>query len=50
MVNPSSWTMKAMETPDLCFAGEVIDVTERLGGYNLYWASRASGHVAGRFV
>jgi predicted Rossmann fold flavoprotein len=45
----SSRTMEAKKAPGLYFTGEVIDVTGRLGGYNLHWAW-ASGHAAGQFV
>lgn len=31
-------TLEARSVPGLFFAGEVIDVTGRLGGYNLHWA------------
>ncbi|MGC8494547.1 MAG: NAD(P)/FAD-dependent oxidoreductase [Syntrophobacteraceae bacterium] len=42
----SSKTMESKTTPGLYFVGEVLDVTGRLGGYNLHWAW-ASGHAAG---
>lgn len=42
----SSKTMEARAVPGLFFAGEVIDVTGRLGGFNLHWAW-ASGYAAG---
>ena len=42
----SSKTMEARSVPGLFFAGEVIDVTGRLGGFNLHWAW-ASGYAAG---
>ncbi len=42
----SSKTMESKKTPGLYFVGEVLDVTGRLGGYNLHWAW-ASGHAAG---
>ncbi len=45
----SSKTMEATGIPGLFFAGEVLDVTGWLGGYNLQWAW-ASGWVAGRSV
>ncbi|TAN45649.1 MAG: NAD(P)/FAD-dependent oxidoreductase [Nitrospirae bacterium] len=45
----SSKTMEAKKAPGLYFAGEVIDVTGQLGGYNLHWAW-ASGFVAGQYV
>ena len=43
----SSKTMQAVDHPGLYFAGEVLDVTGWLGGYNLQWAW-SSGWVAGR--
>ncbi|MCL5022867.1 MAG: NAD(P)/FAD-dependent oxidoreductase [Nitrospirae bacterium] len=45
----SSKTMEAKKVPGLFFAGEVIDVTGLLGGYNLHWAW-ASGYAVGRHV
>lgn len=42
----SSRTMEAKNVPGLYFAGEVMDVTGELGGYNLHWAW-ASGFAAG---
>lgn len=45
----SSKTMEAKNVPGLYFAGEVIDVTGQLGGYNLHWAW-ASGYAAGQYV
>jgi predicted Rossmann fold flavoprotein len=45
----SSKTMEAKRVRGLYFAGEVIDVTGQLGGYNLHWAW-ASGYVAGQYV
>jgi predicted Rossmann fold flavoprotein len=45
----SSKTMEARALPGLHFAGEVLDVTGWLGGYNLQWAW-SSGWVAGRSV
>ena len=39
-------TMESMLVPDLFFAGEVLDVDGRCGGYNLQWAW-ASGCMAG---
>lgn len=45
----SSKTMETKKTPGLYFAGEVIDVTGHLGGYNLHWAW-ASGFVAGQYA
>jgi predicted Rossmann fold flavoprotein len=44
-IDPNS--MASTLHPGLYFAGEVIDVTGRLGGYNLQWAW-ASGYVAAR--
>lgn len=43
----SSKTMEARKVPGLYFAGEVVDVTGQLGGYNLQWAW-SSGYAAGR--
>ncbi|MDR3567340.1 MAG: NAD(P)/FAD-dependent oxidoreductase [Syntrophobacteraceae bacterium] len=48
-VDLSSRTMESKKAPGLYFVGEVVDVTGRLGGYNLHWAW-ASGHAAGQFV
>jgi len=45
----SSKTMESRRVPGLFFTGEVVDVTGRLGGYNLNWAW-ASGAAAGRAV
>lgn len=45
----SSKTMEAKKVAGLYFAGEVIDVTGQLGGYNLHWAW-ASGHTAGQYA
>ncbi len=45
----SSKTMESKKASGLYFLGEVIDVTGRLGGYNLHWAW-ASGHAAGQCV
>ncbi|MBD5400959.1 aminoacetone oxidase family FAD-binding enzyme [bacterium] len=42
----SSKTMESKLCPGMFFAGEVIDITGDLGGYNLQWAW-ASGRVAG---
>jgi predicted Rossmann fold flavoprotein len=42
----SSKTMESKKVPGLYFAGEVVDVTGELGGYNLHWAW-ASGRAAG---
>lgn len=45
----SSSTMEARTVKGLYFAGEVMDVTGELGGYNLHWAW-ASGEAAGHSV
>lgn len=45
----SSKTMETRKVPGLYFAGEVLDVTGQLGGYNLHWAW-ASGYVAGQYA
>lgn len=45
----SSKTMEARQTPGLYFCGEVLDVTGRLGGYNLQWAW-SSGWAAGQYA
>ncbi|MDA8387771.1 MAG: NAD(P)/FAD-dependent oxidoreductase [Nitrospiraceae bacterium] len=45
----SSRTMECRKAPGLFFAGEVLDVTGQLGGYNLHWAW-ASGWAAGRYA
>ena len=45
----SSKTMGSKKVKGLYFAGEVIDVTGQLGGYNLHWAW-ASGFVAGQYA
>jgi len=42
----SSKTMESKLCPGLFFAGEVMDITGDLGGFNLHWAW-ASGRVAG---
>ncbi len=42
----SSKTMESKIVSGLYFAGEVMDITGDLGGFNLQWAW-ASGHVAG---
>ena len=41
-----SKTMESNLVPGLFFCGEVMDVTGRVGGYNLHWAF-ASGRAAG---
>jgi predicted Rossmann fold flavoprotein len=48
-VELSSKTMEAKKVPGLYFAGEVVDVTGQLGGYNLQWAW-SSGFVAGQYA
>jgi predicted Rossmann fold flavoprotein len=45
----SSKTMAAKGTPGLFFIGEVVDVTGKLGGFNLQWAW-SSGHAAGQYA
>jgi predicted Rossmann fold flavoprotein len=45
----SSKTMEARKRPGLFVAGEVLDVTGELGGYNLQWAW-SSGWAAGQFA
>ena len=45
----SSKTFEARTVPGLHFIGEVLDITGRLGGYNLHWAW-ASGFCAGESV
>ena len=40
-------TMESRICPGLFFAGEVLDVDGRIGGFNFQWAW-ASGFVAGR--
>jgi hypothetical protein len=45
----SSRTLEARKVPGLYFAGEVVDVTGQLGGFNFQWAW-ASGFAAGQFV
>ena len=44
-LNPKS--MESLLVKGLFFAGEVIDITGRLGGYNIHWAF-ASGFIAGQ--
>jgi len=43
----SSRTMQSERASGLYFCGEILDVTGRLGGYNLHWAF-ASGHAVGK--
>lgn len=45
----SSQTMEAKKVKGLFFIGEVLDITGRLGGYNLQWAW-SSGFTAGKYV
>jgi predicted Rossmann fold flavoprotein len=45
----SSKTMESIKMPGLFIAGEVLDVTGELGGYNLQWAW-SSGWAAGQFA
>ena len=46
-LNPKS--MESLLLKGLYFCGEVIDITGRLGGYNIHWAF-ASGFVAGIYI
>jgi predicted flavoprotein YhiN len=46
-INPE--TMESMLQKGLFFSGEVIDITGRLGGYNIHWAF-ASASLAARSV
>ncbi len=39
--------MESLLVPGLFFAGEILDVDGRCGGYNLHWAW-CSGHLAGK--
>ncbi|MGD0281061.1 MAG: NAD(P)/FAD-dependent oxidoreductase [Dissulfurispiraceae bacterium] len=48
-VELSSKTMESKKVHGLYFAGEVIDVTGQLGGYNLQWAW-SSGFAAGQYA
>jgi predicted flavoprotein YhiN len=41
--------MEARTVPGLHVVGEMLDVTGRLGGFNLLWAF-ASGHAAGEVL
>ncbi len=45
----SSKTFECQNVPGLYFTGELLDVTGRLGGYNLQWAW-SSGWSAGQYV
>ncbi len=40
-------TMESLREPGLYFVGEVLDVTGRLGGYNLQWAWSSAAACAG---
>ncbi len=42
-------TLQSRVLPGLFFCGEALDITGRLGGYNLHWAW-ASGHTVGNAV
>jgi predicted Rossmann fold flavoprotein len=46
-INPKS--MESLLRKGLFFSGEVIDITGRLGGYNIHWAF-ASGTIAGQNI
>ena len=46
-INPKS--MESLLMKGLFFSGEVIDITGKLGGYNIHWAF-ASGYVAGQNI
>ena len=46
-INPKS--MESLLQKGLFFSGEVIDITGKLGGYNIHWAF-ASGFVAGQNI
>lgn len=46
-INPKS--MESLLHKGLFFSGEVIDITGRLGGYNIHWAF-ASGTIAGQNI
>jgi predicted Rossmann fold flavoprotein len=46
-INPE--TMESLLQKGLFFSGEVMDITGKLGGYNIHWAF-ASGYIAGRSV
>ena len=45
----SSKTLESKKVPGLYFAGEVVDVTGDLGGFNFQWAW-AAGYSAGQYV
>ena len=44
-INPKN--MESLLQKGLFFSGEVVDITGKLGGYNIHWAF-ASGYVAGQ--
>ena len=46
-INPRS--MESLLMKGLFFSGEVIDITGKLGGYNIHWAF-ASGYIAGQNI
>ena len=46
-INPKS--MESLLQKGLFFSGEVVDITGRLGGYNIHWAF-ASGSIAGQNI
>ena len=46
-INPKN--MESLLTKGLFFSGEVIDITGKLGGYNIHWAF-ASGLIAGENI
>lgn len=46
-INPSTFEVK--KVPGLYVIGELLDVTGRLGGYNLHWAW-SSGYCAGKHL
>ena len=46
-INPKS--MESLLKKGLFFSGEVMDITGKLGGYNIHWAF-ASGYIAGQNI
>lgn len=46
-INPKS--MESLLQKGLFFSGEVVDITGKLGGYNIHWAF-ASGYVVGQCI
>jgi len=46
----NSWTLESNMVEDLYFAGEVLDVTGELGGYNFQWAFSSAVVVANNIV